>query len=50
MAAALNTLICGGEAIAGAHANSLSLMMDATHNFSDELALLSPSSGGCPWW
>ena len=39
-AAALNTLIFAGEAIAGAHANSLSLLMDASHNFSDELALI----------
>jgi cobalt-zinc-cadmium efflux system protein len=39
-AAALNTLIFAGEAWAGARANSLSLMMDAVHNFSDELALI----------
>ena len=39
-AAALNTLIFAGEAIAGVHANSLSLLMDASHNFSDELALI----------
>ncbi len=39
-AAALNTIIFAGEAWAGTHANSLSLLMDAAHNFSDELALI----------
>ena len=39
-AVALNTLIFAGEAWAGARANSLSLLMDAVHNFSDELALI----------
>jgi Co/Zn/Cd efflux system component len=39
-AAALNTAIFVVEAIAGFHADSLSLIMDSIHNFSDELALL----------
>jgi cobalt-zinc-cadmium efflux system protein len=39
-AAALNTAIFAVEAIAGLEANSLSLIMDAVHNFSDELALV----------
>jgi cobalt-zinc-cadmium efflux system protein len=39
-AVALNTLVFVGEAWAGARANSLSLLMDAVHNFSDELALV----------
>jgi cobalt-zinc-cadmium efflux system protein len=38
-AAALNTAIFAVEAIAGFQANSLSLVVDAVHNFSDELAL-----------
>ena len=41
VAAALNTLIFAGETWAGLRAHSLSLLMDAVHNFSDELALLS---------
>ncbi|MBI3561126.1 MAG: cation transporter [Gammaproteobacteria bacterium] len=36
----LNTVIVVGEAVAGLHANSLSLLVDSVHNFSDELALL----------
>jgi cobalt-zinc-cadmium efflux system protein len=39
-AAALNTLIFVAEAWAGTRASSLSLLMDAVHNFSDELALV----------
>lgn len=39
-AVGLNTLIFVGEALAGTRASSLSLIMDAVHNFSDELALL----------
>jgi cobalt-zinc-cadmium efflux system protein len=39
-AVALNTAVFAAEAAAGAHAHSLSLVMDAVHNFSDELALL----------
>ena len=39
-AAALNTAIFVVEAIAGFQADSLSLIMDSIHNFSDELALL----------
>lgn len=39
-AAALNTLIVAGEAVAGWSAGSHSLLMDAVHNLSDELALL----------
>ena len=39
-AAALNTAIFVVEAIAGLQADSLSLIMDSIHNFSDELALL----------
>lgn len=36
----LNTGVFVVEAAAGAHAHSLSLLMDAVHNFSDELALI----------
>src|SRR3989442_15729411 len=39
-AAALNTAIFVVEAIAGFQADSLSLIMDSIHNFSDELALV----------
>ncbi len=39
-AVALNTAIFIVEAIAGYQANSLSLLMDSVHNFSDELALV----------
>jgi Co/Zn/Cd efflux system component len=39
-AAALNTVICFGEAVAGFQAQSLSLIMDSVHNLSDELALV----------
>jgi cobalt-zinc-cadmium efflux system protein len=39
-AAVLNTAIFVVEAVAGFEANSLSLVMDAIHNFSDELALV----------
>ncbi len=39
-AIALNTAVFATEAIAGSRAGSLSLLMDAVHNFSDELALL----------
>ncbi len=39
-AAALNTAIFVVEAIAGFQADSLSLIMDGIHNFSDELALM----------
>lgn len=39
-AVALNTAVFAAEAAAGAHAHSLSLVMDAVPNFSDELALL----------
>jgi cobalt-zinc-cadmium efflux system protein len=39
-AVAINTAVFAGEALAGAHADSLSLLTDALHNFSDELALL----------
>ena len=39
-AAALNTAIFVVEAIAGLQADSLSLIMDSIHNFSDKLALL----------
>jgi cobalt-zinc-cadmium efflux system protein len=39
-AVALNTAVFATEAIAGVSAGSLSLLMDAVHNFSDELALL----------
>jgi cobalt-zinc-cadmium efflux system protein len=39
-AAALDTAIFVVEAIAGFQADSLSLIMDSIHNFSDELALL----------
>ena len=38
-AAALNTAIFVVEALAGFQADSLSLIMDSIHNFSDELAL-----------
>lgn len=36
----LNTVIFGVEVVAGLRAQSLSLMMDAVHNLSDEAALL----------
>jgi len=39
-AAALNSVIFLSEAWAGLRANSLSLLMDAAHNLSDELALV----------
>ena len=39
-AAILNTAVFAVEAVAGARAHSLSLLMDSIHNFSDELALL----------
>ena len=39
-AVVLNTAVFAIEAVAGAHARSLSLLMDSIHNFSDELALL----------
>lgn len=39
-ALAINTAIFLGEGIAGVTADSLSLIMDAVHNLSDELALL----------
>jgi cation diffusion facilitator family transporter len=39
-AVALNTAVFTAEATAGASAGSLSLLTDAVHNFSDELALL----------
>ena len=39
-AVVLNTAIVVGEAVAGFQANSLSLLVDCMHNFSDELALL----------
>jgi Co/Zn/Cd efflux system component len=39
-AVALNTAIVIGEAVAGWHANSLSLLMDSIHNLSDEMALV----------
>src|SRR5947209_10016769 len=39
-AAALNTAIFVVEAIAGFQADSLSLIMDSVHNFSDEMALV----------
>jgi cation diffusion facilitator family transporter len=39
-AAILNTVIFAIEAVAGFQANSLSLIMDSVHNFSDELALV----------
>lgn len=39
-AAALNTVICVGEAVAGFQSESLSLIMDSVHNLSDELALV----------
>jgi cation diffusion facilitator family transporter len=40
MAVGLNTAIVVGEALAGLHANSLSLLMDSIHNLSDEMALV----------
>jgi cation diffusion facilitator family transporter len=40
VAAALNTAVFVVEGAAGARAHSLSLLMDAVHNFSDQLALL----------
>jgi cobalt-zinc-cadmium efflux system protein len=39
-ASILNAVIFIGEGIAGYRAESMSLMMDAIHNFSDELALV----------
>jgi len=39
-AALLNTAVFAIEAAAGSRAHSLSLWMDAVHNFSDELALI----------
>ncbi len=39
-AAALNTVIFVGEAVAGFQSESLSLIMDSVHNLSDELALV----------
>ncbi|HXK22536.1 MAG TPA: cation transporter [Myxococcota bacterium] len=39
-AVAINTAVFAGEAVAGVRAGSLSLVMDAVHNSSDELALL----------
>jgi cobalt-zinc-cadmium efflux system protein len=39
-AAALNTGIFVGEAVAGLQADSLSLLMDSVHNLSDEMALV----------
>ncbi len=39
-AAAVNTLIVVGEGLAGWSSGSVSLLMDAVHNLSDELALL----------
>src|SRR5437016_11106394 len=39
-AAALNTAIFVGEAVAGFQADSLSLLMDSVHNLSDEMALI----------
>jgi len=39
-AVAINTAVFATEAVAGLRAGSLSLLMDAVHNFSDELALL----------
>jgi cobalt-zinc-cadmium efflux system protein len=39
-AVGLNTAIIVGEAVAGWHANSLSLLMDSIHNLSDEMALV----------
>jgi cobalt-zinc-cadmium efflux system protein len=59
-AAALNAAIFLGEAWAGVRAGSLSLLGDAVHNFSDQLALVclllaylvttraSPAMGGLP--
>jgi cobalt-zinc-cadmium efflux system protein len=40
LAAGINTLIFVGEGIAGFQAESLALLMDAVHNFSDEMALV----------
>src|SRR5258708_19685112 len=39
-AAALNTAIFVVEGVAGFQADSLSLLMDSVHNFSDEMALV----------
>jgi len=39
-AAALNTAVFVGEAVAGFQANSLGLLMDSVHNLSDEVALV----------
>ena len=40
VASILNAVIFIGEGIAGYRAESMSLIMDAIHNFSDELALV----------
>ena len=39
-AVVLNSAIAVGEAVAGVKTHSLSLLLDAAHNFSDELALV----------
>jgi Co/Zn/Cd efflux system component len=41
----LNTAIVVVAAVAGLHANSLSLLMDSIHNLSDEMALVLPRTG-----
>jgi cation diffusion facilitator family transporter len=41
LAVLLNTAISVGEAVAGFHAGSLSLLMDSAHNLSDEMALVA---------
>jgi Co/Zn/Cd efflux system component len=40
VAVVLNTVIAVGEAVAGIRSQSLSLLLDSAHNFSDELALV----------
>ncbi len=40
LAVGLNTAVFGLEVLGGLRAHSLALMMDAAHNFSDELALI----------
>lgn len=40
LAALLNTVVVAGEGLAGWSSGSLSLLMDAVHNLSDELALV----------
>jgi len=40
LAVALNAALCAAEAVGGVYGGSLSLMMDAVHNLSDELALI----------